>query len=60
MILWKIYSNGNEEWKFEKEIIGPFEGPVWRVSWSLAGNMLAVSAANNNSETTVHVYQVIK
>ena len=58
MILWKIFRGENEDWRAEKEILGPFEGPVWRVSWSLAGNMLAVSAANINSETTVHVYQV--
>jgi protein transport protein SEC13 len=24
-----------------------FEAPVWRVSWSLSGNVLAVSAADN-------------
>ena len=30
-----------------------FRVPVWRVSWSLAGNMLAVAAADNN----VYVYE---
>jgi protein transport protein SEC13 len=25
-----------------------FKTPVWRVSWSLTGNILAVSDANNN------------
>ena len=35
-----------------------FSGPVWRVSWSLAGNMLAVSYANNENGTQVDVYQV--
>lgn len=59
MILWKFYKDENgEELKYDKEELPPFEGPVWRVTWSLAGNMLAVSAANSNSETAVLVYQV--
>jgi len=61
VILWKIYkTENNNEMKIEKEVFPNFEGPVWRVSWSLAGNMLAVSAANTNSETTVHVFQVFE
>eukprot|EP00828_Plagiopyla_frontata_P046941 TRINITY_DN8533_c0_g1_i4.p3 TRINITY_DN8533_c0_g1~~TRINITY_DN8533_c0_g1_i4.p3 ORF type:complete len:171 (-),score=34.30 TRINITY_DN8533_c0_g1_i4:67-579(-) len=33
-----------------------FEGPVWHVSWSLQGNMLAVSFASNNSDNVCNVY----
>ncbi len=58
MFLWKLYNFNTNEQKIEKEELAPFEGPVWRVSWSLAGNMLAVSSANNN-ETSVQVFQVI-
>ena len=25
----------------------PFDAPIWRVSWSLTGNILAVSAGDN-------------
>ncbi|OQR81729.1 transient receptor potential Ca2 channel (TRP-CC) family protein [Thraustotheca clavata] len=33
--------------KWTKEKIGDFNGPVWRVSWSLTGNVLAVSTAEH-------------
>lgn len=60
VILWKLYNIASPEpvIKILKEEIPKFEGPVWRLSWSLAGNMLAVSAANKESETQVYVYQV--
>ena len=58
MFLWKLYNFNTNEQRIEKEELAPFGGPVWRVSWSLAGNMLAVSSANNN-ETSVQVFQVI-
>ena len=39
--------------KWEDPKVLRFIGPVWRVSWSLAGNMLAVAAADN----VVYVYE---
>lgn len=53
VVLWKYY--GKE--KMESEVLKKYEGPVWRVSWSLTGNMLSVSAANNNSEVEVEIFE---
>jgi protein transport protein SEC13 len=45
VLIWKETSNG--VWK--KTMLGgkPFQHIVWRVSWSLMGNILAVSQGNN-------------
>jgi len=33
------------------------EGPVWRLSWNATGNMIAVTSASGESESTVDVYR---
>jgi protein transport protein SEC13 len=40
--IWRITRDKN----IESEVIGKFDGPVWRVSWSLTGSMLAISCAS--------------
>ncbi|KAL4510107.1 hypothetical protein ABPG72_010300 [Tetrahymena utriculariae] len=60
VVLWKLYPNQTEDGydKVESIILkGNFEGPIWRLSWSLTGNMLAVSAATQNNDNQVVVYQ---
>lgn len=52
-MLWKLYPNQTEDGYEKVEPIvlkGNFDGPVWRLSWSLTGNMLAVSAASQNND----------
>jgi protein transport protein SEC13 len=39
---------GKEGDQWEGLTLHDFKTPVWRVSWSLTGNILAVSDANNN------------
>ena len=39
--------------KWVESKLGDFKVPIWRVSWSLAGNLLAVASADN----LVHVYE---
>jgi WD40 repeat protein len=41
-----IHSTANSEHYRSSKIL-PFETVVWRVSWSLSGNVLAVSAGDN-------------
>ncbi len=55
VILWKIpfQSPGN----YTKQILDTFDGPVWKVSWSHTGGLLAVSAGSNKADNTVYVYQ---
>lgn len=36
----------NEEWK--AKLLHTFDAPVWRVSWSLTGHILAVSSGDSN------------
>ncbi len=38
-------AKANSEW--DKVLLSDFGTTVWRVSWSVTGNVLAVSAANN-------------
>ncbi|CAN7115241.1 unnamed protein product [Brassica rapa subsp. narinosa] len=45
VIIWTVGKEG-EQW--EGKVLKDFMTPVWRVSWSLTGNMLAVSDGNNN------------
>ncbi|KAL1211314.1 transport protein SEC13-like protein A [Cardamine amara subsp. amara] len=45
VIIWTIGKEG-EQW--EGKVLKDFKTPVWRVSWSLTGNLLAVSDGNNN------------
>ncbi|EFC47435.1 sec13 protein [Naegleria gruberi] len=43
VIIWTRDQNSNQ---WSKQIL-PFENVVWRVSWSLTGNILAISTADN-------------
>ncbi|KAF5175318.1 transport protein SEC13-like protein [Thalictrum thalictroides] len=45
VIIWTV---GKEGEKWEGKILKDFKTPVWRVSWSLTGNILAVSDGNND------------
>ncbi|TYH99626.1 hypothetical protein ES332_A11G079400v1 [Gossypium tomentosum] len=45
VIIWTCGKEG-EQWK--GAILKDFKTPVWRVSWSLTGNLLSVADANNN------------
>jgi protein transport protein SEC13 len=38
---------GNQRWSYRDLTDEKFTVPVWRVSWSVAGNLLAVSAGDN-------------
>ncbi len=42
--MWKLPSSSGEQCKF-KEIF--FSAPVWRVSWSATGTILAVSSGDD-------------
>ncbi|KAG9253721.1 nuclear pore complex, component sec13 [Emericellopsis atlantica] len=42
--IWTAEQGGGGQW--ESKVLN-FEAPVWRVSWSLSGNVLAVSGADN-------------
>ena len=45
VLIWT--QNGrNEEWK--ASLLHTFDSPVWRVSWSVTGHMLAVSSGDND------------
>lgn len=48
VIIWK-QDGANAEWK--ATLLNKFEAPVWRVSWSVTGHMLAVSSGD--SEVTL-------
>uniref|UniRef100_A0A0D6R9Q3 Uncharacterized protein n=1 Tax=Araucaria cunninghamii TaxID=56994 RepID=A0A0D6R9Q3_ARACU len=43
-----IWTQGKEGDKWEGRVLHDFKTPVWRVSWSLTGNILAVADGNNN------------
>ncbi len=43
--IWTNDSRGEGEWKCT--VLPEFEAVVWRVSWSLSGNVLAVSGGDN-------------
>lgn len=43
--IWTNESRGEGEWKCT--VLPEFEAVVWRVSWSLSGNVLAVSGGDN-------------
>ena len=44
VIIWTVAKDGD---KWEHKVLHDFKAPVWRVSWSLTGNILAVSDGNN-------------
>ncbi|KAK1436260.1 hypothetical protein QVD17_02039 [Tagetes erecta] len=45
VVIWTAGKEG-EEWK--GKVLNDFNAPVWRVSWSLTGNLLAVASGDNN------------
>ncbi|KAK4778529.1 hypothetical protein SAY86_006057 [Trapa natans] len=45
VVVWSVARDG-EQW--EGKVLKDFKTPVWRVSWSLTGNMLALANGNNN------------
>ncbi|XP_021741791.1 protein transport protein SEC13 homolog B-like [Chenopodium quinoa] len=45
VVIWTVGKEG-EQW--EGRVLKDFKTPVWRVSWSLTGNLLAVADGDNN------------
>ncbi|KAA3472521.1 protein transport protein SEC13-like protein B [Gossypium australe] len=45
VIIWTVAKEGDQ---WEGKVLHDFGTPVWRVSWSLTGNILAVADGNNN------------
>lgn len=45
VILWTLTREGD---RWEGKILNDFKVPVWRLSWSTTGNILAVADGNNN------------
>ena len=43
VFIWKQ----NEKGSWEPKLLRTFEAPVWRVSWSITGNVLAVSTGDH-------------
>lgn len=42
-----IWTMGREGDQWEGKVLNDFHSPVWRVSWSLTGNLLAVASGDN-------------
>ena len=49
MVIWSKDSEASTQW-IQKELHS-FEDVVWHVSWSVSGNMLAVSGGDNKGVT---------
>ncbi|KAH7685859.1 protein transport protein SEC13 protein [Dioscorea alata] len=45
VVIWTVAKEGDQ---WEGKVLNNFKTPVWRVSWSLAGNILAVADESNN------------
>lgn len=45
VVIWTVAKEGDQ---WEGKVLKDFKSPVWRVSWSLTGNLLAVAAGANN------------
>ncbi|KAG9440364.1 hypothetical protein H6P81_020529 [Aristolochia fimbriata] len=45
VVIWTVAKEGDQ---WEGKVLNDFKTPVWRVSWSLTGNLLAVADGNNN------------
>ncbi|MED6218332.1 Protein transport protein S13 A [Stylosanthes scabra] len=45
VIIWTVAKEGDQ---WEGKVLNDFKTPVWRVSWSLTGNILAVADGSNN------------
>jgi protein transport protein SEC13 len=51
VIIWKQggdNSEGGSDGKWTPTVLHTFNDPVWRLSWSIAGNILAVSSGDSN------------
>jgi len=50
VIIWKQGGDDTaaDEKKWSAKVLNTFEDPVWRVSWSITGNILAVSSGDAN------------
>ncbi|XP_074285349.1 protein transport protein SEC13 homolog B-like [Silene latifolia] len=60
VIIWTVAREGDQ---WEGKVLTDFKTPVWRVSWSLTGNILAVADGNNNvtlwNEAVDGVWQMV-
>lgn len=45
VVIWTVAKEGD---RWEGRVLHDFKNPVWRVSWSLTGNILAVADGSNN------------
>ncbi|OIT33727.1 PREDICTED: protein transport protein SEC13 homolog B-like [Nicotiana attenuata] len=45
VVIWTMAKEGDQ---WDGKVLKDFKNPVWRVSWSLTGNLLAVAAGDNN------------
>eukprot|EP00606_Chrysophyceae_sp_TOSAG23-5_P000385 GSChrysophyteH2.ASY1.ANO1.1308.1 assembled CDS len=45
--IWSEGSTSNGEYEWQCTLLKQFDAPVWRVSWSVTGNVLAVSTGDN-------------
>ncbi|KAL6552995.1 Protein transport protein S13 A [Orobanche gracilis] len=45
VVIWTVAKEGDQ---WEGRVLKDFKNPVWRVSWSLTGNLLAVASGDNN------------
>ncbi|XP_058098425.1 protein transport protein SEC13 homolog B-like [Magnolia sinica] len=45
VVIWTVAKEGDQ---WEGKVLNDFKTPVWRVSWSLTRNILAVADGNNN------------
>jgi protein transport protein SEC13 len=49
VIIWKLEEGEDgTEGRWTSMVLHTFEDPVWRVSWSVTGNILAVSSGDSN------------
>ncbi|RWR82822.1 protein transport protein SEC13 B-like protein [Cinnamomum micranthum f. kanehirae] len=48
VVIWTVGKEGDQ---WEGKVLNDFKTPVWSLSWSLTGNILAVSDGNNNCVT---------
>lgn len=46
VIIWTVSNKEGDQWS--GKVLKDFQTPVWRVTWSLTGNTLAVADGNNN------------
>jgi len=60
-VIWKLNLNENLDGYDNVEttnLNNGLAGPAWRFSWSLSGNMLAVSTQAHNNDNKVYVFSV--